>query len=129
MPSSKSHPVYAIPSRAFLVHAAVSPTMRQIHYQSLTTIPAPSKEHHPGAILAIIALATLRRLRNRAVMRKEQELNRQRQPRMQAHNHDQQHLADLAIRGTQHWVQIAQKERHGHAEADSDEDPVQDLNR
>lgn len=65
----------------------------------------------------------------RAVMRKEQDLDRDRQPRMQSDDQYQQHLAYLLVGGGEDGVQVAEEEERGEGEAEDDEYPVQDCSR
>lgn len=45
---------------------------------------------------------------------------------MEHHNHDEEDLADLAIRGGQDRVEVAQQEGDRETETDGDEDPVEE---
>ena len=59
-------------------------------------------------------------------MRKEQNLDSNRQPEMQSQHDKQQHLARLSVCRAQHGEEIAQQEEYRYAEADAHKDPVED---
>lgn len=59
-------------------------------------------------------------------MRKEEDFDGEGETGVQNDDDDEQDLADLAVGGTEHRVQVAQEEGDGHGEADGDEDPVED---
>lgn len=58
-------------------------------------------------------------------MRKEQELDRQRQPKVQRNNDNQQYFARLALCGAEHGVQVPHEESRAHSEADGHKGPVE----
>lgn len=62
-------------------------------------------------------------------MREEQNLDGQRQAKVQSNDNDEQDLARLAVSGAEDRVQVAQQEGDADAEADGDEDPVEDVDR
>lgn len=61
-------------------------------------------------------------------MGEEENLDRYREAGMEHDNNDQEDFADLAIRGAQYRIQVAQKKGYGQAEANSDKGPVENLN-
>lgn len=60
-------------------------------------------------------------------MREEQDLDGERKASVQHDDDDEQDLADLAVGGAQDRVQVPDEEGDRQAEADADEDPVEDL--
>lgn len=62
-------------------------------------------------------------------MREEEDLDGECQTGVQRDDDDEQDLADLAIGGAQHRVQVPDEEGYRDAKADTDKDPVENLDR
>ena len=63
----------------------------------------------------------------RALVRKEQELDCQRQPKVQRYHGYQEDLARLPLRGAEHRIQVPHEKGGTHTEADGHENPVEDV--
>lgn len=85
----------------------------------------PYLKEHLLATASIVAAALGRLLGHGAAVGKEQDLNGERQAKVQRHDNDKQHLARLAVRGAEDRVEIAQEKGAGDAETDGDERPVE----
>lgn len=121
------------PIDSFLVHLCLS---SQEHTLSYRCHPNPflhstvyillQNAHFPDLKHATTLLVIVRFARHGATMSKEEDLDGERQTGVQNNHDDKQDLADLAIGGAEHGVQVAQQEGNRHAEADGDKDPVED---
>lgn len=60
-------------------------------------------------------------------MRKEEDLDGQGEAEVKRDDDDEENLARLVVRSTQHRVKVSQKESDRHATANSDEHPVENV--